>query len=236
MWIGEAVQISRPPAAARSGKPSPPVRRRRVGRLYPQLCRHHRCGSTPSCTASSSTGRCAAPPNCARSAAGFAKQAEAAFSVENDWQSHGVGSALLERTLLTARNRGIAHLHMACLADNRRMQQLARKFDAELSFDFGSVVGEVECAASDAAVGGARNGVGRPGFRDRHPGRAIPTAEGNLTLTSRYRLQAYALSRPHPEEAAQPPSRRRRTGLSFETHCFAMLLRMRPHKARGVRQ
>ena len=32
---------------------------------------------------------------------------------------------------------------MACLANNRRMQQLARKFDAELSFDFGSVVGEV---------------------------------------------------------------------------------------------
>jgi GNAT superfamily N-acetyltransferase len=76
----------------------------------------------------------------------FSKQAEAAFSVENEWQSHGVGSALLERTLLTARNRGIAHLHMACLADNRRMQQLARKFDAELSFDFGEVLGEVEAA------------------------------------------------------------------------------------------
>ena len=74
----------------------------------------------------------------------MSKQAEAAFSVEKDWQSHGVGSALLERTLLTARNRGVAHLHMACLSDNRRMQQLARKFDAELSFDFGSVVGEVE--------------------------------------------------------------------------------------------
>jgi len=76
----------------------------------------------------------------------LSKQAEAAFSVEKDWQSHGVGSALLERTLLTARNRGIAHLHMACLSDNRRMQQLARKFDAELSFDFGGVVGEVEAA------------------------------------------------------------------------------------------
>lgn len=73
-------------------------------------------------------------------------EAEAAFSVETDWQSHGVGSALLERTLLAARNRGIAHLQMACLADNQRMQQLARKFDAELSFDFGGVVGEVEAA------------------------------------------------------------------------------------------
>jgi GNAT superfamily N-acetyltransferase len=71
------------------------------------------------------------------------RQAEAAISVEKPWQSHGVGSALLQRTLLAARNRGFQHLHMACLADNRRMQQLARKFDAELSFDFESVVGEV---------------------------------------------------------------------------------------------
>jgi hypothetical protein len=46
--------------------------------------------------------------------------------------------------LLTARNRGYRHLHMACMAENRRMQQLARKFDAELTFDFESVVGEVE--------------------------------------------------------------------------------------------
>ena len=53
-----------------------------------------------------------------------------------------IGAA--RRTLLTARNRGIRSLHMACLAENRRMQQLARKFDAELSFDFGSVVGEVD--------------------------------------------------------------------------------------------
>jgi len=71
-------------------------------------------------------------------------QAEAAISVEKPWQSHGVGSALLRRTLLAARNRGFRLLHMACLADNQRMQQLARKFDAELSFDFGGVLGEVE--------------------------------------------------------------------------------------------
>jgi GNAT superfamily N-acetyltransferase len=74
----------------------------------------------------------------------FPHQAEAAISVEKPWQSHGVGSALLQRTLLAARNRGFRHLHMACLADNRRMQQLARKFDAELTFDFESVIGEVE--------------------------------------------------------------------------------------------
>src|ERR1700678_4470304 len=58
----------------------------------------------------------------------FPRQAEAAISVEKPWQSHGVGSGLLRRTLLAARNRGFRHMHMAWLADNRRMQSLARKF------------------------------------------------------------------------------------------------------------
>ena len=43
-------------------------------------------------------------------------EAEVAFSIERPWQSHGVGSMLLERTLLAARNVGLKFLHMACLA------------------------------------------------------------------------------------------------------------------------
>src|SRR4029079_6800655 len=74
----------------------------------------------------------------------FAREAEAAFSIEKPWQSHGVGSALLECTLLAARNRGIKLLHMACLGNNQRMVDLDTQLDAELTFDFGSVVGEVE--------------------------------------------------------------------------------------------
>jgi RimJ/RimL family protein N-acetyltransferase len=80
----------------------------------------------------------------------FSHEAEAAFSIEQPWQSHGVGTELLQRTLLSARNRGINSLRMDCLAENRRMQQLARKFDAEFSFDFGSVVGEVDPPRSTA--------------------------------------------------------------------------------------
>ena len=79
-----------------------------------------------------------------------AHEAEAAFSIERPWQSHGVGTELLERTLLSARNRGIKSLRMNCLVENQRMQQLARKFDAEFSFDFGSVVGEVDPPRSTA--------------------------------------------------------------------------------------
>jgi GNAT superfamily N-acetyltransferase len=75
---------------------------------------------------------------------GFAQEADAAVSIEKPWQGHGVASELLERTLLAARNRGIKLIHMSSLANNLRVQQLARKFDAELTFDFGSLVGEVE--------------------------------------------------------------------------------------------
>ena len=74
----------------------------------------------------------------------FGSEGEAAFSVELPWQSHGVGTVLLERTLLSARNRSIKILRMHCLAENQRMQQLARKFEANLSFDFGSVIGKVD--------------------------------------------------------------------------------------------
>jgi GNAT superfamily N-acetyltransferase len=73
-----------------------------------------------------------------------ADRAEAAFSIERRFQSHGVGTELLDRTLLAARNRGVKQLHITCLSENQRMQGLARKFDAELRVDDDSVVGEVE--------------------------------------------------------------------------------------------
>ena len=74
----------------------------------------------------------------------FDREAEAAFSIEQPWQSHGVGSVLLEHTLLSARNRGIRLLRMDCLLENKRMQQLASKFEADLTFAYGSVTGEVD--------------------------------------------------------------------------------------------
>ncbi len=117
-----------------------------------------------------------------RPAAPLAREAEAAFSIEQPWQSHGVGSVLLERILLTARNRGIAALQMQCLGDNRRMQQLARKFDADLKFDFGSVVGEVDASAPHAAVAAARMDRGRLGHRQRHARRAVEIGKGGVAV------------------------------------------------------
>ena len=72
------------------------------------------------------------------------QEAEAAFSIAKPWQSHGVGSALLERMLLTARNRGIKHLQVCYLLANHRMRQLARKFKAEITIDFDTVTGRMQ--------------------------------------------------------------------------------------------
>jgi RimJ/RimL family protein N-acetyltransferase len=69
--------------------------------------------------------------------------AEAAFSVEKEHQNRGVGAELLGRVIRAARNRGIGRIYMNCLAENQRMQHLARKYEAELHFDHGEVVGKV---------------------------------------------------------------------------------------------
>ena len=74
---------------------------------------------------------------------GWGAEAEAAFSVEPTFQDGGVGTDLLGRVILAARNRGIHRLYMNCLLENRKMQRIARKYDAELHFDHGEVVGKV---------------------------------------------------------------------------------------------
>lgn len=69
--------------------------------------------------------------------------AEAAFSIETPWQNSGLGTELLGRLLLAARNRAIRTLYMTCLAENARMQAVARKHDAALRFEHGTVAGEI---------------------------------------------------------------------------------------------
>jgi GNAT superfamily N-acetyltransferase len=69
--------------------------------------------------------------------------AEGAFSVEPPFQNSGIGTELMGRTILAARNRGIRLLVVRCVVDNRRMQAIARKHGAELRFEQGDVVGEL---------------------------------------------------------------------------------------------
>ncbi len=70
-------------------------------------------------------------------------EAEAAFSVEKPFQDGGIGTELLGRIVRAARNRSITRVYMNCLAENRKMQKIAKKYDAILQFDHGEVVGQV---------------------------------------------------------------------------------------------
>lgn len=72
------------------------------------------------------------------------QEAEAAFSIEKPWQGRGVGSALLQRTRLCARNRGVKHLQVSCLPQNRPMRELARKFNATFAIDYDTILGTME--------------------------------------------------------------------------------------------
>lgn len=73
----------------------------------------------------------------------WGEEAEAAFSVEAAFQDQGIGSDLMGRVIRAARNRGIQRLWMSCLAENSKMQAIARKHEADLRFEYGEVIGEI---------------------------------------------------------------------------------------------
>lgn len=73
----------------------------------------------------------------------WGREAEAAFSVERPYQEQGLGSELMGRVMTAARNRGVHLLYVSCLAENARMQAIARRHDAELRFEYGEVIGEI---------------------------------------------------------------------------------------------
>ena len=73
----------------------------------------------------------------------WSDEAEAAFSVESGLEGQGIGTALMGRVIQSARNRRIRHLIISCLAENQKMQHIARHYEAELRFEYGEVVGEI---------------------------------------------------------------------------------------------
>ena len=74
---------------------------------------------------------------------GDALEAEAAFSLEREYQSRGIGNLLFRTLIRAARNRGANRLHMVCLRDNPRMIALARANSADLSVSQDGVTGEL---------------------------------------------------------------------------------------------
>lgn len=79
----------------------------------------------------------------------WGEEAEAAFSVEKAYQEQGIGTELMGRVIRAARNRGVQRLYMSCLAENNKMQRIARKHEAELRFEYGEVIGEIMPCEAD---------------------------------------------------------------------------------------
>jgi len=79
----------------------------------------------------------------------WGREAEAAFSVELSRQGQGLGTALMGRVIRAARNRGVQLLYMSCLAENARMQAIARRHEAGLRLEYGEVIGEIVPDAAD---------------------------------------------------------------------------------------
>jgi GNAT superfamily N-acetyltransferase len=75
--------------------------------------------------------------------ANWTSKAEAAFSVEREWQDRGIGNALLQRLIATAQNRGIRQLAMVCLKENLKMQHLAEKYEAIMQYEVDHVEGRI---------------------------------------------------------------------------------------------
>ncbi|MBU1213441.1 MAG: GNAT family N-acetyltransferase [Alphaproteobacteria bacterium] len=79
----------------------------------------------------------------------WGEEAEAAFSVEPGYQEKGIGTELMGRVIRASRNRGVHRIYMSCLAENQKMQAIARKHEADLRFEYGEVIGEILPVNSD---------------------------------------------------------------------------------------
>ena len=75
--------------------------------------------------------------------------AEAAFSVESAFANKGLATELMGHIILSARNRGVKHLVMNCLAENTRMMAIARKYHADLHLEQGDIVAQIVPNGSD---------------------------------------------------------------------------------------
>ena len=71
------------------------------------------------------------------------RRAEAAVSVETQWQDQGIGAELLRYATVIARNRSVRTLYMICLIENERMQHVAREFTNDLHFRDGQAEADI---------------------------------------------------------------------------------------------
>ena len=76
--------------------------------------------------------------------AGWPRAAELAVSVERPFQNRGIGTALLRRLVVAARNRLIERVYMICAIDNGGAVRMARRLDGALHFRNGEAEARIE--------------------------------------------------------------------------------------------
>lgn len=76
-------------------------------------------------------------------------EAEVALSVETSWQNRGIGGALLQRLITTARNRMIQTVYLQCLPQNEKLKRLVRKVSGDLTFHRDQVEARLRLAWPD---------------------------------------------------------------------------------------
>jgi GNAT superfamily N-acetyltransferase len=69
--------------------------------------------------------------------------AEAAFSVEEAYRRRGIGEKLFKRILRAATNHGVETVEIVCLPDNIGMQNLAKKFKTQFTFEENALNGRL---------------------------------------------------------------------------------------------
>ena len=70
-------------------------------------------------------------------------EAEAAFSVEAQWRSRGIGSALMLATLAMSHELGVERIHLICERHNRAMLRIADKVRSEIRFEDGDCLAQI---------------------------------------------------------------------------------------------
>jgi RimJ/RimL family protein N-acetyltransferase len=77
--------------------------------------------------------------------------AEFGVSVSPAFRRRGIGSALVARAALHARNAGIGNLFMHCLSENAGMKHIARQLGMRIITQFGESDGSLELSGGDFA-------------------------------------------------------------------------------------
>ena len=77
---------------------------------------------------------------------------EAAFAVEARFQGHGLGTELVRRLLVIARNRAMQEVFLICLAGNARIRRIVTRLAGSVSVDGSEATAAIELLPANPAT------------------------------------------------------------------------------------